>query len=177
MKLSWFGLLASAAILGMALGCGVSQPVNVPAQPLPTNDSTAAPDNPLSDAPAQPAIDGLATSPEKLPEKAPPPTTTDVTPPLPVLSVAELVAKLAIPDERQAAAVALCKQGPEAVPALLKALDHQDWQVRAAAVFALGQLGKESAAARDRLEVLAEKDENANVRDAATFALDAIAGK
>ncbi|WP_254510646.1 HEAT repeat domain-containing protein [Anatilimnocola floriformis] len=121
---------------------------------------------PVEPAPADPTP---VDPPAKVPENNPP----TPTPPKPVVNVDDLVKQLAT-TERQAAAVSLATAGKLAVPALVKALDDKDWQVRAAAVFALGQIGKDAMDAKTRLQTIAEKDENASVRDAAAFALDAI---
>jgi HEAT repeat protein len=42
-------------------------------------------------------------------------------------------------------------------------------------VFALGQIGPDAADAKVKLQTITETDENSSVRDAAAFALDAIA--
>jgi len=104
----------------------------------------------------------------------PPATNSVKAPPTRPINVHDLVAQLGT-DDRQAAAVSLASAGKSAVPALLKALDHADWQVRAAAVFALGQIGADAGEAKPKLQSIAERDENASVRDAAAFALDALA--
>jgi HEAT repeat protein len=115
-------------------------------------------------------------NPASLPGDPDKPTAQPVDPaPVPAVSTGELVKQLEKAEDRQVAAVALAAKGKEAIPALTKALDHSDWQVRAAAVFALGKIGKDAAAAKDKLQAIAEKDENEEVRVAATFALDALA--
>jgi hypothetical protein len=78
-------------------------------------------------------------------------------------------------SQREAAAAALAEKGKEALPALTSALEHADWRVRAAAVFALGRMGPEAHSLQDRLKTLADSDENNTVRVAAAFALDALA--
>lgn len=104
-------------------------------------------------------------------------TPTDPAPPAAAVNVNEQIEKLSSEKERKAAAVALASVGKSAVPALTKALDHADSEVRGAAVFALGLIGKDASEAKARLQTIAEKDENSNVRDAAAFALDALEGK
>jgi hypothetical protein len=90
-------------------------------------------------------------------------------------SIDELIALLPNDDARNAKpADQLAARGKAAVPALTAALAHQNWRVRAGAVYALGQIGKDAADVQERLEALAQQDENSTVRDAAAFALDAI---
>jgi HEAT repeat protein len=74
------------------------------------------------------------------------------------------------PEVRRRAALALAHFRAEAVPALVQALDDEDFSVRAAATRALGEIGPE---ARDALPALlnALNDENAAVREAAKRAL------
>lgn len=95
--------------------------------------------------------------------------------PAPTKNVTELASELEQGEDRQAAAAALAAQGKEALPVLTKALESADWKVRAAAVFALGKIGKDASPAKDKLQAIADKDENEEVRVAAAFALDALA--
>lgn len=135
-------------------------PVSQPVQPTSTPPVT---DPTVAETPANPV---LPATPPVEPE-----------PPKAAVNVGEQIDKLTNEKDRQAAAVALASVGKSAVPALTKALDHADWQVRAAAVFALGQIGKDASDTKARLQAIAEKDDNSSVRDAAAFALDALEGK
>lgn len=161
--------LLSACCVTLLLGCVPSPPP----EPVPPPVVEREPVSPL---PVVPMTDPPATGTPADPVK---PTTPPTDPALPkaAVNVSEQIEKLTNEKERQAAAVALASVGKAAVPALTKALDHADWQVRAAAVFALGQIGKDASEAKARLQTIAEKDENNSVRDAAAFALDALEGK
>jgi hypothetical protein len=88
--------------------------------------------------------------------------------------VEELIAKLGDAKQRDLASRALVSRDKEAVDPLVKALDSEDAQVRAAAAFALGQLGKDAADAKERLKKMSQDDRDEIARDAATFALDAL---
>lgn len=158
----------SALILltGLLLAGCTKDPVPAPPPKADGDPVVPTPVNPIPPTPA-------TNTPPANTTNTPPANTN--TPPKPV-NIDEQIKRLAT-DDRQAAAVSLATAGKSAVPALVKALDHQDWQVRAAAVFALGQIGPDAAEAKDRLQTVAEKDENTSVRDAAAFALDAIAEK
>lgn len=90
---------------------------------------------------------------------------------------ADLIAQLSDEKQRDIAARALAARGTEAVPALLTALGDKEPTARAAAVYALGQCGKNGASALEKLRTLKEKDDSELVRDAAAFAIDAIEGK
>jgi HEAT repeat protein len=88
----------------------------------------------------------------------------------------DLVGKLGNGVTSQAAARVLAKRGGgEVVEALSAALTHENWQVRAGAAFALGQMGQAAQPAKAALEKSAAADAEQAVRDAAAFALDAIA--
>jgi len=71
---------------------------------------------------------------------------------------------------RLRAAKALGQKGKHIVPALIKALNHKDWQMRRSAADALAELGPD---AKDALKPLikALKDKDPWVRDGAAFAL------
>jgi hypothetical protein len=153
------GIFVTFALL--LAGC-LSEPT-----PAPPPNAESEPKMPLACPILPPEAPNLA--------RANDPTANMQTPPKPV-NVDELIKQLTT-DDRQAAAVALASAGKRAVPALVNVLDDKDWQVRAAAVFALGQIGSDAAEAKDKLQTIAEKDENTSVRDAAAFALDAIAEK
>jgi HEAT repeat protein len=60
------------------------------------------------------------------------------------------------------------------VDPLVKALAAEDAPTRAAAAFALGQLGKHADPALDALKKMARDDQDEVARDAATYALDAL---
>jgi HEAT repeat protein len=81
----------------------------------------------------------------------------------------------AVPEVRRRAALALAHFGALAVPALVEALDDQDFTVRAAASRALGEIGP---AASDALPALvnALDDEAQGVREAAERALEQVRG-
>jgi outer membrane biosynthesis protein TonB len=165
--------LALFSVVSMAL-LGCNSP-NTP-EPPPATPPVA----PVSQTTVPPPIEPAVTKPPAVvtvekPDK-PQPAPVDPSPSQPV-NVSEQIEKLTKNEDRQAAAEALASVGKSAVPALLKSLDHADWQVRAAAVFALGQIGSEAGEAKARLQTIAEKDENSSVRDAAAFALDAMEGK
>lgn len=68
----------------------------------------------------------------------------------------------------------LLATGPEVIPELIAALDHENYHVRAGAVFSLGRFGPDAQPATARLRELAEKDKWEAVRDAARFALHDI---
>jgi hypothetical protein len=90
--------------------------------------------------------------------------------------VDDLVGRLNDEKERALATRALATRGESAVAPLVKALDDKDPQVRAAAAYVLGQLGKDGAAAKERLKEMSTADDNEVAKDAATFALDALEG-
>lgn len=131
---------------------------------------------PVSQLPIVPMTEPPPTITPADPDK-PSTTPTDPAPPKAAVNINEQIQKLSSQRDRQAAAVALASVGKSAVPALTQALDHADSEVRSAAVFALGLIGKDASEAQARLQKIAEKDEDSNVRDAAAFALDALAGK
>lgn len=167
--------LLLAFCVPLLMGC---TPPNTPEPPPPPPMAQGEPV-------AQPPVDSTNSPPVTNPPATISPVDPDrptnapipPTPPKPAVNVNEQIEKLTKDADRQAAAVALASVGKSAVPALLKALDHADWQVRAAAVFALGQIGSEASEAKNRLQTIAEKDENGSVRDAAAFALDAMESK
>lgn len=155
------------------VGCAPSSsgPPAKPTAVMPTNgpEGTVAP---VTDPPPEP-------EPKK---KLPPPQT--FAPPedkavtaLKDVPPDELTARLGDEKQREAATRALVQRGADAVAPLTKALETSDPQARAAAAFALGQLGKDGAEVIPVLKKVSESDESELVRDAATFALDAIEGK
>lgn len=166
-------------LIGVALpGCS---PSNTPEPPPPPPVATG---EPVAQTPTEPMNTPPVTNPPATISPVDPdrPTTAPIPPQppqtvQPTVNVDEQIARLTSAADRQAAAVALASAGKAAVPALTRSLDHADWQVRAAAVFALGQIGSEANEAKARLQMIAEKDENSSVRDAAAFALDAIDSK
>ena len=92
------------------------------------------------------------------------------------LPVDDLVAALADAAKRDSAAGRLAAKGASSVAPLRASLEKLDSPGKAAAAFALGQIGKEAQAAVPDLEKLAASSDEV-VADAARFALDAIAGK
>ena len=150
------------ALLLVTAGCWQSSPpVAVPPTP--------AAKQPLLPKPVQPEKKPVPPAPTyETPEQQAVAALKDV-------STADLVQKLADDDQRAAATRALAQRGDAAVPQLLEALENSDPKVRAAAVFALGEIKATAAVAP--LTTLAEKDDSEVVRDAARFALDAIGGK
>ena len=80
--------------------------------------------------------------------------------------MAELLAQLADAAARDDATAALQDKGTAAMPELLKALDNDDWQVRAGAAFALSMLGQDAQAAIPKLRDLAEALRDAGWNDA-----------
>ncbi|MEL7357753.1 MAG: HEAT repeat domain-containing protein [Cyanobacteria bacterium J06560_6] len=86
-----------------------------------------------------------------------------------------LVASLASPSEttRKAAADALASSGAEAVPELAKALESDSAPVRAAAAYALNEIGPEAEAATPTL-LEALKDDDELVRALATSTLTKV---
>ncbi len=160
----------------LILGC---TPPNTPEPPPPP--PPVAHGEPVSPTPVEPTSTPPVTNPPVTISPIEPDRPTNVpvppTSPKQAVNVSEQIEKLTNDAERNAAASALASVGKSAVPALLKSLDHTDWQVRAAVVFALGQIGKDASEAKGRLQAIVEKDENAEVRNAAAFALDAIENK
>jgi HEAT repeat protein len=89
--------------------------------------------------------------------------------------VVDLIGMLSAAKQRDLAGRALVARGKDAVEPLVAALDAEDAQVRAAAAFALGQLGQAAEPAKAKLTKMSQDDQNDIARDAATFALDALA--
>jgi HEAT repeat protein len=91
--------------------------------------------------------------------------------------VPNLCEALADKDACYWACLAISEIGPEAkaaVPHLTKALEHEDPEVRIAALIALGEIGEASAPALDKITQLLASDEIDGVRFAAAFALGTI---
>lgn len=131
--------LFTAAIL--VTGCESSNPT--PATPPSTSaDGTDANEDGRVDGvtPANPPPDQQDDGP------APPPTETPPTRPATAdASIDGLIKQLADKQSRDAARDALIAKGPAAVGELVKQLDNDDEFVRAAAAFALGQIGDKTA--------------------------------
>lgn len=151
-------LLSTAVAMVLAAGCAPQAPPKPtapaisPTEEAPT-DRAAIDPKPVDKSPSRPPDESVFAG----------------------ASTAELVEKLGS-SEGEAAAVVLAKRGgSEISESLLSTLKHRDWQVRARAAFALGLMGKEAAAAKAALEQAAAEDAEQTVRDAAAFALDAIA--
>jgi hypothetical protein len=93
-------------------------------------------------------------------------------------SIAELNQALSSSEwqEREKAAIAIAKIGPEAkaaIPVLMERLDDEDWQVRKAAADALANLEPEAKKAVPALTAML-RDEEWQVRKSAAYALIAI---
>lgn len=93
------------------------------------------------------------------------------------LSTADMVLELGKPEAREVASKLLAAKGAPIVPDLVKALSHDDWQVRAGAVFTLGRLGKTAEPALADLKKLLESETNETVKDSIPYSIDAIEGK
>ena len=166
-------------IIAVLLLVGCNPPQH---DPRPKKASTVTSDKKLE------TVDPETKSPDVIPEKKPddkpadPPQT--FVPPedkelaaLKDVATDELVSRMGDEKQRELATRALIQRGAEAAGPLTKALESKDPQARAAAAFALGQLGKDGAAAADALKKMAESDDSEIARDAAAFALDAMEGK
>lgn len=126
------------------------------------DDSNADDGGPTTDG--EPGTDGISGPPDPPPGSAPT-ITSDA-------SIAELVEGLRFSASRKAAREALIKRGADAIPPLVAALDNEDPFVRAAAAFALAQIGDKSVLAQlnKRLET-----EKADVAESAIRnAIDAL---
>lgn len=112
--------------------------------------------------------------PQKPPKPEQPPISGD--PDLENADSEELIQWLGHEDAvvRTQASDRLLAGGADAIPALIAALDDENYHVRAGAVFSLGCFGPDAKAATPRLEKLSENDPWEAVRDAAKFALRAI---
>ena len=93
------------------------------------------------------------------------------------LGTAELLEELGKPHAREVASKILSAKGESAVPDLVRALKHENWQVRAGAVFTLSRLGKAAAEALPELKKLQETETNETVKDSIPYCVDAIEGK
>jgi hypothetical protein len=159
----WLPLCLSALLIG----CGApkpptnSPPVNTPHPPTPSVDAT---DNTHDD---NVPVGEISQSPKSETATISEPTTEGK-------SVGELIEQLGSPKTRDAASAAIVAKGPSAVSSLSDALTHENWQIRAGAVFTLGQLGKDAESVLPALKSLAQNDGEEAVRDAAQFAIDAI---
>gem|GEM_PF-2311338 len=87
------------------------------------------------------------------------------------------IAKLSDANDRDVVTRQLVALGPAAVEPLIGALKSDNWEVRASAVFCLGQLGADARPALPELKEVAKGDEVAAVRDVAAFAIDALEGQ
>lgn len=148
---AWKQLTLFGAVIALA-GC---QPTvtEIPVEP-PTEVTTEA-------APNLPPSEVATPAPAKVP------------PEVAALSVDELLIQLTSPATRDTAAIALVGKGSEATAPLIAICNHENWEVRAAAVFALSQLGSDEAIIK-QLATMRDNDQAPAVRDAAAFALDAI---
>jgi hypothetical protein len=160
--------LPLSAVVALAAACAAGcAPQSPPPPPTPITTGTG---------PARAVvIDKPAGSPIKVNESKPagPPAEEAA---LAEVSTADLIGKLGSDADRQAAARVLAgRGGPEVVEALSAALTHDQWQVRAGAAFTLSQMGQSAQPAKSALEKAAASDADQTVRDAAAFALDAIA--
>ncbi len=99
--------------------------------------------------------------------------------PLSDLQIADLIQNTGHADaaRRKEAEDALLAAGAGVVvPELIKALDDENWHVRAGVVCTLSRFGKAAAPSLTKLREKSAKDESEAVRDAAAFAIDAIEG-
>jgi hypothetical protein len=166
-------LLSISLLLLAVAGCGGSDSVaKKNSSTTTTTDPEVIEDNgdsKVTDPPVKPA-----PKPDPTPAQTFVPAEDNEITALKDVPVADLIEKLSDAKQRDLAARAIVARGAEAVDPLVKALDADDAQVRAAAAFALGQLGKDAASAKDRLKKMAQDDRDEIARDAATFALDAL---
>jgi hypothetical protein len=153
----------------LATGCGPKAPV-------------------VKDVPVVSSLPGASASGEngKLPtsqpvpgDPNPPPDQPPAPPPeesaLAKETTSDLIGKLGNDATGQAAARVLAQRGgSEVIEALAGALAHENWQVRAGAAFALGQMGQAALPAKAALEKAVAGDAEQTVKDAAAFALEAI---
>lgn len=153
----------------LAAGLTACSPNSDPGTPgdgeVPKNgpDSESPPLDPTSVEPVvKPNTDGGQ-------EEEPPKTTIVASP------QSEFLAQLADPATRDTTVAEIRERGSDMVPELVTALDDPDWRVRAGAAFGLSVLGKEAQQALPKLRSLAESDQHESARDAATWAIDAIA--
>ena len=139
-----------------------------------TSDKTPPPEvsapAPAADEPApQPSSDAAtSTEPQPASPSSPPadqPASSDP---------AKLVEQLSDANERDVVTRELVAIGPAAVDPLIGALGSDSWEIRASAVFCLGQLGDAARSALPRLKEISLQDEVPAVRDAAAFAIDSI---
>ena len=93
------------------------------------------------------------------------------------LDADQLVARLQDANDRDVVTRQLVNLGAAAVEPLVGALKSDNWELRASAVFCLGQMGAAARPALPQLQEVAKSDENPAVRDAAAFAIDALEGK
>jgi len=120
----------------------------------------------VSDPNATVAPDVPDRPPVELPPVTPPPASDELQ---------TLLAQLSDPATRLDAATKIHEQGDEAVEHLIAMLSSDSWQARAGAIFALGLYEQQAAEALPSLRLLAEGDPHEAVRDAAAFAVDAVA--
>lgn len=175
-------------LLCIALALTGCQPQHDPPAPRKSSTTTTTKVMPKVDDPdaeEKPVADPEESQPKTTPNTEIKKTTPDPEPSaedkalaaLKDVPIDELVTKLGDEKERSLATRALATRGKDAVAPLVKALDSEDAQVRAAAAFTLGQLGDDAAEAKDRLKTMSESDESEIAKDAAAFALDALEGK
>lgn len=165
-------LLSTTVAMVLAAGCAPKAPV-VPDVPAVSPGPGTARASANGDE-KEPAARPLPGEPNPPPDQPPGPPPEESA--LADSKTSDLVDKLGNGPEGQAAARVLAKRGgPEVIQALASALSEDRWQVRAGAAFALGQMGKAAETAKAALERAAADDPEQAVRDAATFALDAIA--
>src|SRR5262249_11698899 len=86
----------------------------------------------------------------------------------------DLILLLADPDVFRQAVLSLGKIGKPAVPALIKALDSPDDEVRRGAAMTLGHIGPQAEDAVPRLTDVSAKDLSPQVKAAASLALKRI---
>ena len=156
------GLATVGLAFGLA-GCGVKPPADKPGK-------VAKPETEHS---TSDIVNGTKGEIVKPPVRPTPPVSPEEEA-VAKLNTAERVAELGKPHARDVASKLLLAKGPEVVPELVKALEHENWEVRAGAVFTLGRLGKAAAPALPNLKKLLETETNETVKDSIPYNIDAI---
>jgi hypothetical protein len=158
----WLALPLSLSVL-LITACGPSEPT-VSDDDVTVADSADASDS--ADGAGEDSTDGRRDDSTDLPPDAPRPVVKEGAP------VKELLAQLDDPRSRDEARDALIAKGKEAVPPLIEKLSHEKPSVRAAAAFALGQIG--DPAALEKLRQLEKSEQDDAASSAVKFAIAAI---
>jgi hypothetical protein len=135
-------------------------------------DSEAPPFDPGDTGDDEPAKDDEDASKKD----SPPDDSASVTQPE-LDEFSAMLLRLSDQAERDNSIRTIRDQGPDVVPQLVKALDHDDWRVRAGAAFALSELGSDAQPALAKLEEVSKSAKHESVRDAAVWAIAAISDK